>query len=89
MDEASPDRPLLIGNGMEHPVHQMVADKGAGGIGNTAGKPKLADCIHHRLDRERREVGRRPIVGDASVDGLVAFVVGDPCIIDVDRHPFN
>jgi hypothetical protein len=56
---------------------------------STAGTPAPFIGRDHRLDRQRAEVGRRAVLPDRLVDRLVALVVGDAPVVDVDRDPLR
>ena len=49
----------------------------------------LAQRANDRFDRQRTEAGRRAISYDRLIDRLLAFIVGDPRIIDIDRYTFD
>lgn len=74
---------------VQQAVHDVVADEGAGGLRHRGRDPAIAQRADDRFDRQGAEPRRWPAVDDRRVDGLLAFVIGDTRIIDVDRHTFD
>ena len=72
------------GEVMQDPVHQMVADIGSGGVGNARRDARSLNGFDHGLDWEGCKIRGSPIGGNRLIDGLVALVVRDPGVIDVD-----
>ncbi len=74
---------------MQQAVHQVVADEGTGGVGYAGGDAGGPDVFYHGFDGERGKVGRGPVRTNGLVDRLVAFIVLDSGVINVDGDPFR
>lgn len=74
---------------MQQTIHYVIADEGARGLRHRGRDPLLAQRADDRFDRQRTEAGRRAISDDRLIDRLLAFIVGDPRIIDIDRYTFD
>src|SRR5262245_9796871 len=70
-------------------VENVVADEGAGGVGHRGGQSLLAQRGHAGLDRQGGEIGRGAIFHHGPVDRLLAVIVPDARILQVDRHAFE
>ena len=74
---------------VQQTVHDVIADEGAGSLRHRGRDPAIAQRADDRFDRQGAEPRGRPAVDDRRVDGLLAFVIGDTRIIDVNRHTFD
>lgn len=72
---------------IEDLVHNMVANKGSGWIGDRWRESFCFNGFHHRLDWQAGEVSGLAISLDGAVNGLVAFIVFNPSIINIDGYP--
>src|SRR6185437_11155499 len=70
-------------------VEDVVADEGAGAVRYRRRQTGLAHLGDARLDRQGREIGRRAFAHHRPVDRLLAVVVADARVLDVDRHPLE
>ena len=71
---------------IQQPVHQLVADKGPGGVGEGGGQARCPDGLHHGLYRQRGKTGGLSARDYGLVTGLIALVIGDGRVRDVDGH---
>ena len=74
---------------MQQAIHHVITDKRPRRLRHRRRNAFAPQGGHDRFDRQRAEVRRRASGYDRHVDRLQAFIVRDPRIIDVDRHPFN
>src|SRR5918993_2981149 len=84
VDETAPLAGELPIDHVQHLVHDVIADVSAGGIREHRWHSRSLHRGDHRLDRQRAEVGRWAVLTDGLVDRLVAVVVGDAAVVDVD-----
>ena len=68
---------------VQQAVEGVVADEGAGGIGNLAGEGGLPDGGFHGQHRDGGKIGGGAVLGHELAHGLVSGVVGDFGIPDV------
>ena len=64
----------------------MVADISSCGIGEGRRITGISDLLNHRLHRKIGEISGISICKDWFIDGLVSFVIRDPCICYIDRN---
>ena len=88
MDKPAPHLILSL-QLVQQTVHDVIADEGAGSLRHRGRDPAIAQRADDRFDRQGAEPRGRPAVDDRRVDGLLAFVIGDTRIIDVNRHTFD
>ena len=67
----------------------MIADEGSGCVGDAGGKACLTDVLHHSFDRKIGKIGRSTVLIDRQIDRLVAFVVFDTGIVEIDGYAFR
>ena len=90
VDEAGGDgRFALRGEVVQQAVEQVVADVGASRVGDTGRDALRLDVRDHFLDRQRCPVGDRAASDDGFINRLVAFVVGDTEVVDIDADAFH
>lgn len=89
MHEAAPHVRIVFCHVMQNAVHQMVADKGTGGIGNGSRQTGLPDFGSHSLDRQIGKICGGTVPANGSVNGLIAFIIRNPGIIQVNGYPLR
>ncbi len=87
MQKAAPDMGVVVGKCVEYAVHQVIADKSTSGIGYAGRDAGGADILHHGLDRKGRKVGRCAVRTDYLINGLIAFVIRDSGVVNIDGNP--
>ena len=88
VDESGPD----AGGGgrlVEGREHHVVAHERAGGVGEGCRDPRGGDRRGHRLHGKSGEVRGGGARDDRVVEGLIADVVGDPRVREVDGDPLR
>ena len=80
---------IVLCQGVQHTVHQVIAHEGSGGIGHAGRKSRLPDFGHHGLDGQGGEIGGGAVFKDGHIDGLVALVIGNAGIVHIDGHPLG
>ena len=86
VDKAGGDvRLARCGEEVEHAVEQVVADVRPCRVRHARGDARRLHVGDHLLDRQRRPVGDGAVLRD----GVIALVVGDAEIVDVDANAFD
>ena len=81
MHKAASDSRIAFSQSIENTVHQVVAYKGSGSVGNAGRKSGIPDILYHSFNRKSRKISRGTVFKDGHVNRLVAFVVFDAGII--------
>ena len=71
---------------MEQGIEGIVADEGTGAIGNGAGKTCIVNSLCHGSYGDSGKIGSGAVGCDKLSQGLIACVVGDPGIPDIDSN---
>ena len=74
---------------VQQAIQRIVAHKCAGAIGNDCVNACVADGVCHDFGIQCCEVGGRTVVDDALAAGLIAGVVRDFCVANIDGNPFG
>ena len=75
---------VKAGEMMQHPVHQVVADIRPGGVGKACRDARSLNCLDHGLDWKGCKIRGCPFGGNGPIHRLVAVVIRDPGVIDID-----
>ena len=70
-------------------IEHLIAHKGARRVRHRRGNAGCFNRAHHCLERQGAEIRRRPLRHDRRIDRLIAEVVGNAGIVDIDRHPLD
>ena len=90
MDKAADDAGMILTAVIAHTIENMVADIGAGAVGDLGFHPCCAAGFHHLPYRQCGEIGIRSVFDDFLVNRGVAFVVaGGRIIVAVDADAFE
>ncbi len=67
----------------------MIADIGAGGVGDLGRKICLCESLHTGLQGQTAEIGGGAAGHDGLVNRLTASVVGNAGVVQIDCHPLQ
>ena len=76
------------GVAVQEGVEGVITDESAGGVGDLARETCVSDGLSHVGHGDGGEIGRGAVGGDGDLGGLVALVIGDPGVPEIDGNPF-
>ena len=89
MDKAAPDGGEAVVDMIQQSIHQVVAHIGSCSVGHLSGNAFLSDGLHHGLDGQGGKIGVFPLGEYRLIHRLIALVIGDAGVPQIDGHPFG